>query len=148
MKATILAVGLAATVAGAGCGSDDSDPPAGAAASNPTKVKKAEAKPPDTVLKLAVKTAPGKITFDKKRLTAPAGRIGIELTNPTQLGHNVRIQTGKRCCFAPGHKDLGGTTTGVGKITGTVDLEPGRYFYLCSVGGHWQLGQWGTLVVK
>jgi plastocyanin len=79
---------------------------------------------------------------------APAGRIGIELTNPTELGHNVRIQTGKRCCFAPGHEDLGGTTTGVGKITGTVDLKPGRYFYLCSVGGHWQLGQRGTLVVK
>ena len=88
------------------------------------------------------------ITFDKKRLTAPAGRIGIELTNPTELGHNVRIQTGKRCCFAPGHEDLGGTTTGVGKVTGTVHLKPGRYFFLCSVGGHWQLGQWGTLVVK
>lgn len=145
MRAMILALGLAAAAAGAGCGSDDSDAPAGAASGKP---RKAETEPPDTVLKLAVKTAPGKITFDKKRLTAPAGRIGIELTNPTELGHNVRIQTGKRCCFAPGHKDLGGTTTGVGKITGTVDLEPGRYFYLCSVGGHWQLGQHGALVVK
>jgi plastocyanin len=145
MRAMILVMWLAAAAVGAGCGSDDSDAPTGAASGKPSK---AEAEPPDTVLKLAVKTAPGKITFDKTRLTAPAGRIGIELTNPTQLGHNVRIQTGKRCCFAPGHEDLGGTTTGVGKITGTVDLEPGRYFYLCSVGGHWQLGQWGTLVVK
>lgn len=146
MRATILACGLAAAAAAAGCGSDDENPPVGAASGQPKRAK--EAKPPDTVLKLQVKTAPGKITFDKQRLTAPAGRIGIELTNPTQLGHNVRIQTGKRCCFAPGHEDLGGTTTGVGKITGTVNLQPGRYFYLCSVGGHWQLGQRGTLVVK
>ncbi|MGH2805018.1 MAG: plastocyanin/azurin family copper-binding protein, partial [Thermoleophilaceae bacterium] len=112
------------------------------------KPKEAGTEPPGTVLKLAVETKPGQITFDKKRLTAPAGRIGIELANSTELGHNVRIQTGKRCCFAPGHKDLGGTTTGVGKIRGTVNLKPGRYFYLCSVGGHWQLGQRGKLVVK
>jgi plastocyanin len=144
----MLAFGLAAAAIAAGCGSDDSDPPAGAPAGNAKGAKKAEAEPPGTVLKLQVETKPGKITFDKKRLTAPAGRIGIELTNPTELGHNVRIQTGKRCCFAPGHEDLGGTTTGVGKITGTVNLKPGKYFYLCSVGGHWQLGQHGTLVVK
>jgi plastocyanin len=146
MRRTILAIGLAAAAVGAGCGSDDDPEPSTGAASD--KPRKANAEPPDTVLKLAVETKPGQITFDRKRLTAPAGRIGIELTNPTQLGHNVRIQTGKKCCFAPGHEDLGGTTTGVGKITGTVELKPGRYFYLCSVGGHWQLGQRGTLVVR
>jgi plastocyanin len=146
MKATILALGLAAAVAGAGCGNDDE--PAASTGAAGDKPPEAKAKPPGTVLKLAVVTKPGEITFDKKRLTAPAGRIGIELTNPTELGHNVRIQTGKRCCFAPGHKDLGGTTTDVGKVTGTVNLKPGKYFYLCSVGGHWQLGQRGTLVVE
>jgi hypothetical protein len=34
------------------------------------------------------------------------------------------------------------------QVMGTVNLKPGKYFYLCSVGGHWQLGQHGTLVVK
>ena len=122
-----------------GCGGDDGE----SESREPD-----EREQPATVLKLTVVTNPGEITFDKQRLTAPAGRIGIELTNPTEMNHNVRIQTGMKCCFSPGYKDLGGTTTGVGKVTATVNLKPGKYFYLCAVGGHWQLGQRGTLVVN
>ena len=135
---------LVAMAVAAGCGGD-SDESGSAATSNEPKSN--EPKPAAT-LKLSVVTKPGKITFDKTELTAPAGRIGIELTNPTEMNHNVRIQTGKKCCFAPGHKDLGGTTTDVGKVTATVNLKAGKYFYLCAVGGHWQLGQRGTLIVQ
>jgi plastocyanin len=142
-RKAIASVLLAMAVA-AGCGGD-SDESGSAAKSNEPKGN--EPKPAAT-LKLSVVTKPGKITFDKKELTAPAGRIGIELINPTEMNHNVRIQTGKKCCFAPGHKDLGGTTTDVGKVTATVNLKPGKYFYLCAVGGHWQLGQRGTLIVQ
>ena len=134
-RASCLVIGAALI----GCGGDDGE----SASGEPDKREQ-----PAAVLKLTVVPKPGEITFDRQELTAPAGRIGIELTNPTEMNHNVRIQTGKKCCYSPGYEDLGGTTTGVGKITATVNLKPGKYFYLCAVGGHLQLGDHGTLVVN
>jgi plastocyanin len=101
-----------------------------------------------TVLRLSVETAPGAVQFDKRRLTAPAGRIVFELTNPKRKGHNVRIHTGDVCCFRPGSRDIGGTRTiGTGRTRAELDLEPGTYTYLCSTGGYWRT-QHGTLVVR
>jgi plastocyanin len=100
------------------------------------------------VLRLSVETAPGAARFDKQRLTARAGRIVIELTNPKRKGHNVRIHTGDVCCFRPGSRDLGGTRTiGTGRTRAELDLEPGTYTYLCSTGGYWRT-QHGTLMVR
>jgi len=67
----------------------------------------------------------------------------------------VRVQTGKKCCFGPGSKDLGGTRV-IGGLTddanktasATLDLKPGRYWFFCANAGHWQAGQRGTLVVN
>ena len=106
------------------------------------------ARPAPQVLKLSVVTKPGLIEFDKKRLSAKAGRIAFELTNGKRKGHNIRIQTGSECCFRPGSKDLGGTPTiGTGRARVVLDLAPGVYTYLCSAGGHWHT-QYGTLVVR
>jgi plastocyanin len=100
------------------------------------------------VLRLSVETAPGVVEFDKKRLTARAGRIAFELTNRRRRGHNIRIHTGDRCCFRPGSRDIGGTRTiGTGRTRVVLDLQPGTYTYLCSTGGHWRT-QHGTLVVR
>jgi plastocyanin len=100
------------------------------------------------VLRLSVETAPGAARFDKQRLTAMAGRIVLELTNPKRRGHNVRVHTGDVCCFGPGWKDVGGTRTiGTGRTRAVLDLEPGTYTYLCTTGGHWRT-QHGTLVVR
>jgi hypothetical protein len=100
------------------------------------------------VLKLSVETAPGVVTFDKERLSARAGRIAFELTNDRRKGHNLRIHTGDRCCFRPGSKDIGGTRTfAEGRARVVLDLEPGRYTYLCSTGGYWRT-QHGALVVR
>jgi plastocyanin len=100
------------------------------------------------VLKLSVETAPGIVEFDKKRLTARAGRIAFELTNPHRKGHNLRIHTGDKCCFRPGSRDIGGTRTiGTGRTRVVLDLKPGTYTYLCSTGGYWRT-QHGTLVVR
>jgi plastocyanin len=100
------------------------------------------------VLTLRVVTKPGVIEFDKKRLSARAGRIELELINEKRKGHNIRVHTGDVCCFRPGSKDIGGTRTiGTGRTRAVVDLEPGTYTYLCSAGGHWRT-QHGTLVVR
>jgi plastocyanin len=100
------------------------------------------------VLRLSVETAPGVVEFDKKRLTATAGRIAFELTNRRRKGHNIRIHTGDRCCFRPGSRDIGGTRTiGTGRTRVVLDLQPGTYTYLCSTGGYWRT-QHGTLVVR
>lgn len=100
------------------------------------------------VLRLSVETTPGEARFDKQRLTAPAGRIVLELTNPKRRGHNVRVHTGDECCFGPGSRDVGGTRTiGTGRTRAVLDLEPGTYTYLCSTGGYWRT-QHGTLVVR
>jgi hypothetical protein len=100
------------------------------------------------VLRLSVETSPGVVEFDKKRLTARAGRIAFELTNRRRRGHNIRIHTGDRCCFRAGSRDIGGTRTiGTGRTRVVLDLQPGTYTYLCSTGGHWRT-QHGTLVVR
>ena len=100
------------------------------------------------VLTLRVVTQPGVIEFDKKRLSARAGRIEFELINDKRKGHNIRIHTGDVCCFRQGSKDIGGTRTiGTGRTRAVLRLERGTYTYLCSAGGHWRT-QHGTLVVR
>jgi plastocyanin len=122
---------LAIAALGAGCGSDPDERTAG------------------QILRLGVVTAPGKVAFDKKRLEAKAGKVTIELRNDKGIAHNVRVQTGRRCCFASGSEDVGGTPTVVNQtIRATLDLKPGTYQFLCSIGGHWQRGQRGVLVVR
>jgi plastocyanin len=117
-----------------------------AACTDEERAATAEANP--QVLRLAVVTSPGVVEFDKRRLTARAGRIVFELTNGKRRGHNIRIHTGDACCFGPGSKDIGGTRTiGTGRKRAVLDLEPGTYTYLCSAGGYWRT-QNGTLVVR
>jgi plastocyanin len=107
-----------------------------------------DGEPATQVLTLRVVTAPGLIEFDRKRLTARAGRVTFVLINEKRRGHNIRIQTGARCCFRPGSKDIGGTRTiGTGRTSAVVDLKPGVYTYLCSAGSHWHT-QHGQLVVR
>lgn len=134
------AVAVAALAAGCGGDSDGDDNDAKPAASP---------KGPDQVLRLTVDPSPGEIKFDKSKLTAKPGKVAVELVNPVELGHNVRIATGEKCCLRPGSKDIGGTNTiGRGKTRAVVALKPGNYVYYCSIGGHWQRGQQGKLVVR
>jgi plastocyanin len=104
--------------------------------------------PGTQVLTLRVVTAPGLIEFDKRQLTASAGRVAFVLVNEKRKGHNIRIHTGAVCCFGPRSRDIGGTRTiGTGRTRTVLDLEPGVYTYLCSAGGHWRT-QHGRLVVR
>jgi plastocyanin len=143
MRRTFAVLVLAAITATTGCGGDDSDGSEAEAAEGQA-----------TVLRIKDTSTPGDWSFDTKRLTAKAGKVTIELHNDSGLGHNVRVHSGG-CCFKPGYKDLGGTevigATGFDKrntVRATLDLEPGTYTFLCSIPGHFQAGQHGTLVVS
>jgi plastocyanin len=70
------------------------------------------------------------------------GRVKIEFENAGTLAHNLRIEQGGQ--------DLGGTPTFTRGQTksATVDLRPGRYEMICTVGNHAAEGMTGTITVK
>ena len=70
------------------------------------------------------------------------GELTVELDNQGTLAHNLRV--------FDGGKDIGGTPTFVGgePRTGTVEVEPGEYELLCTVGDHAALGMKGKLTVR
>jgi plastocyanin len=71
-----------------------------------------------------------------------AGRVKFSLRNAGVLAHNLKVFDGER--------ELGGTPSFPGGRTesGEVDLEPGRYRLVCTVGNHEELGMVGTLEVR
>jgi plastocyanin len=117
-------------LAGAGCGGGDErggpgGPATTVAAGRPLVVSAREyALTPGNV----VVTGPGELT--------------LRLRNAGSLPHDVRVQSGDR--------DLGGTDSipGGESAGARLDLPPGRYRILCTVGDHAQLGMTGTLRVK
>ena len=140
-------VAVAACLAATGCGDEES-------AAAPERA--ASPKPAGTVLRVtAPRSGSGAFHFDVKRLEAPAGRVTLELVNRDEFEfpHNLRIQTGSKCCFKEGSKDVGGTDTTNGGTTAraAVELKPGRYVFLCSLGGHYDGDggkMRGTLVIR
>jgi plastocyanin len=106
-------------------------------------------RPAEQVLTLQVVTHPGLIEFDRKRLTARAGRIAFVLVNGKRRGHNIRIHPGDVRGLPPeASEDLGGTSTiSTGRTLAVVELEPGVYTYMCTAGAHWHT-QHGRLVVR
>jgi plastocyanin len=83
----------------------------------------------------------GDLAFEQKSLTAEAGRNSIVFTNPASIPHDVKIERDG--------EDIGGTKVVTdGTARATVQLEPGRYTFYCSVPGHRQAGMEGTLTVR
>lgn len=84
----------------------------------------------------------GALKFDTTSLSVKAGKVTIDFTNNSSLGHNVTIASGAGAV-------LGATPTFQGgSKTVTLNLKPGTYTFYCSVPGHRQGGMQGTLVVK
>ena len=87
--------------------------------------------------------ASGQLAYDKKTLSAKAGKVTITMTNMSPLGHNITIQQGT------GGSVLGATPTFQGGSKSvTVSLKPGKYTFFCSVPGHRAGGMVGTLTVS
>ncbi|MFL5864250.1 MAG: plastocyanin/azurin family copper-binding protein [Solirubrobacteraceae bacterium] len=93
---------------------------------------------------LAIAANPsGQLAYDKKTLSAKAGKVTIAMTNSSPVGHNITIQQGSSGSV------LGATPTFQGGTkTVTVNLKKGTYTFFCSVPGHRAGGLVGTLTVS
>jgi plastocyanin len=82
----------------------------------------------------------GMLKFDKKTLSAKAGKVTIDFTNKSQVGHDVTV--------AQGATKIGGTPVITNsQASVSVNLKAGQYVFYCSVPGHRQAGMQGTLTV-
>jgi plastocyanin len=83
----------------------------------------------------------GDLSFDTRSLEAQAGRLTLQMENPSSVPHNVSIEGAG--------VDAEGKTVGEGGTsTVTADLRPGEYDFYCSVPGHRAGGMEGTLTVR
>ena len=105
------------------------------------RVVEAGAVKPAAAAPLALAADPtGNLRFDRKTLSAKAGKVTIDFTNKSQVGHDVVV--------AKGATKIGGTpiiTNSQASLN--VNLKPGQYVFYCSVPGHRQAGMQGTLTV-
>jgi plastocyanin len=84
----------------------------------------------------------GSTTFDPSELTAEAGEVTIEYTNPSPVQHNVAVEGDGQTL------DEGDLVTDGDVSTASAELEPGEYVYYCSVPGHREAGMEGALTVE
>jgi uncharacterized cupredoxin-like copper-binding protein len=146
-KPTLLVFGAAAAaVAVAGCGggggsssSSASSTPA-AASSTPAQTTASGGGGGGETLKLSADPS-GNLAFDKKTLSAKAGKVTITMANPASIPHGVAVE-------GNGVDEDGQVVQKGGTSTVTVTLKPGKYEFYCPVPGHRQAGMEGTLTVS
>jgi plastocyanin len=83
----------------------------------------------------------GALEFDKSELTAPAGTVTIEYSNPSQVPHAVALE-------GNGVEEASETVTASDAPPLAVELEAGTYTFYCPVGNHRSAGMEGTLTVE
>jgi plastocyanin len=123
-----LAAPLAVVALVAGCGGDDGDEP------GRTATVDAGA---------SVDVTAREYSFDPETIVVEGGgTLTIRLDNAGELAHNLRLRRDGR--------EVGGTPTFEGGRTesGSVQVEPGTYEMLCTVGDHAELGMTGELQVE
>jgi plastocyanin len=147
LSAVTLALGVLAV---AGCGSSSSGTTASTAsapaatttaAATTSSTSASSSTAPSGALSLAANPE-GQLAYNKKTLTANAGKVTIDFANMSPLDHNMTIESSS-------HKILGATPTFQGATKSlTLDLKAGTYKFFCSVPGHRMAGMEGTLTVK
>jgi plastocyanin len=142
---TLLAVTAVLALAGCG-GSDEKSSGSSGSSSNSNSNSSAssgggggESGGGGETLKLAADKSA--LKFDKTSLTAKAGKVTLEMANPSQLPHAVAIKGNG--------VDVDGKTVGNGETsTASTDLKAGTYTFYCPVPGHEAAGMKGTLTVN
>jgi len=140
MRRTLIALALATAVF-AGCGGDDDEE----SAATPAPTEEATQEPAaggggGETLKFSA-PADGSLKFDQGDVTAKAGKVTVEFSNPSSVPHAVEIE-------GDGVEEETETVTGEDAPPITVDLKPGTYEYYCPVAGHEEAGMKGTLTVE
>jgi len=133
---TLLAV--TAVLALAGCGGSDEKSSSSSGSSSSSNSSSSSGGGGETLKLAADKSA---LKFDKSSLTAKAGKVTLEMSNPSQVAHAVAIKGNG--------VDVDGKTVGNGETsTASTDLKPGTYTFYCPVPGHEAAGMKGTLTVN
>jgi plastocyanin len=143
-KLTILLAALAiAAMSLAACGGDDDDDGEAAATTETTQTQPAGGGGGGGGETLALEAdASGALKFDTDQLSAAAGTVTIDFTNPAAISHDVVLEQdsqelGRTDLISNGDED-----------SFTVTLQPGEYTYYCSVPGHRESGMEGTLTAQ
>ncbi len=146
-KLSMLAL-LAGLLALAGCGSSSSSNSSSAAETTaaPTTSSTSTSTPAassggSSSLSLAADPG-GQLKFDQSSLTAKAGKVSVDFTNMSPVGHNVTIASSSGSIVGASPTFEGGSKTLA------VTLKPGTYKFYCSVPGHREAGMEGTLTVQ
>jgi plastocyanin len=92
-----------------------------------------------TTTVLNIQASASELAYVPNTLSAPAGRVLIRMTNPSQLQHSIALAVAG---VPPGAIVGNG---GVSEVVAT--LAPGMYTFYCTVPGHRQAGMTGTLAV-
>lgn len=85
----------------------------------------------------------GALKFTTTTLHAKAGKVTLDMLNPSSVPHSIAVKGNGVSADAPE------TSVGQGqhaKVTTT--LKPGKYTFFCPVPGHEQAGMKGTLIVR
>lgn len=134
MRRTLIALALAAALV-AGCGGDDEEQPA----ATPEATQEPASGGGGEAVKVSA-PADGTLKFDQSELSAKAGKVTFNFSNPSSVPHAFEVE-------GQGVEEETETIT-ESDASVSVDLKPGTYEYYCPVGNHRQEGMEGTLTVK
>jgi len=118
---------------------DEDPPPAGGEAHEEADHGGEAAAESGSALQLSAD--PSAIAYDTTSLTAKAGEVTIDFSNPAPLEHDVAI-------VKDGEEIAASELVTEADTSVSTELEPGSYTFLCTVPGHAEAGMEGTLTVK
>jgi len=114
--------------------------PAGATGATTTTSTSSTTTAAAAALKLSAPSS-GVPAYNTNSLSAKAGQVSVDFSNPSPVEHDVAIAQGSKI-LAQSDLISGGATSV------STSLKPGKYLYYCTVPGHRQAGMQGTLTVK
>jgi plastocyanin len=148
-KAIALAALVATAIALVACGGDDDNDTSAATTTPGGTAKGGNATGGGgggggaTTVKLSADPN-GNLKYDTDSLSAKAGTVTIDFTNPASVSHDVAVEdsSGQEL----GTSDL--ISSGDSTSLDLSNLKAGSYTFFCTVPGHREAGMEGTLTVK